>query len=588
MLRERVESLVTGLVQDRWPEADLAAVRVEPSRETEFGDLAVNAAMVLARQLKRPPREIAGEIVDLLKGESLFRKIEIAGPGFLNLFLDTAAYRELLGLILEEKEKYGLRPPAGSRQQIEFVSANPTGPLNVVSARAAAIGDTLARLFEAAGIETEKEFYVNDHGSQTDHLVDSVLWHRAGGRGAFPEEGYRGEYVNELALESVSILDPLFPVAAAAAGPEKVAPLLGSMEALAGGDDGPIRESAGRVAGKPLPVEVNEEAFRLLLRAWVLEKMLMSQKEQLRRFGVRFDRWFRESELHTSNRIAETLDEIEKAGDVFEKEGARWFRSTRYGDDEDRVLIRSDGRPTYFLADISYHDDKIKRGYDHVIDILGPDHHGHIPRMQGAVRSLGREEGWLEIMIVQQVNLIRGGEKVKMSKRAGEFVTLDDLVDEVGVGAARFFFVSLRPNSHLNFDLDLATSRSMDNPVYYVQYAHARICSIFEHARAAGTDLSRSGAAPLDRLDHKGEIDLLKTLDAYPDTLAAAAATREPHRLPVYLKDLAARFHTYYHKAKIVTEDEELTLARLALVEGIRIVLQNGLDLLGVEAPEAM
>jgi arginyl-tRNA synthetase len=588
MLRERVERIVREALGARWPDADLSDARVEPAREREHGDFAANAALVLAKQLRRPPRAIAEEVASDLRREPLLESAEPAGPGFLNLVLRPAAYHELLLHVLAEGDAFGrTRPALPTRELIEFVSANPTGPLNVVSARAAAVGDTLARLFEAVGIRAEREFYVNDQGSQVDHLADSVLWHRAGGVGAFPEDGYRGAYVEELARESERVLDRRFPADDRGLGADSIAALLPVAEALAGeGEE--AAEKAATDAGRRLPVPLHPDAFRLLLRAWLVERVLRGQREGLEAFSVRFDRWFRESELHRSDAVGRTLELLAASGDVYDKEGARWFRSTRYGDDEDRVLVRSDGRPTYFLADVAYHRDKAERSFDRAIDILGPDHHGHVARMQAAVRSLGKGERWLEVLIVQQVNLLRGGEVVKMSKRAGEFVTLEDLLEEVGTDAARFFFVMLRPSSHLNFDLDLAKSRSLDNPVYYVQYAHARICSVLGHARAAGVDLARLDAPPLGALGHESEIELLRTLDAYPETVSSAAATREPHRIPVYLRDLAARFHTYYHQAKIVGDDPERTLGRLALVRGVQIVLRNGLALLGVSAPESM
>ncbi|MFH1679022.1 MAG: arginine--tRNA ligase [Candidatus Eisenbacteria bacterium] len=583
-----MEEIVLESLRKRRPGADLSAVRVEPARGEGHGDFAVNAAFVLAKQLRVPPGEIAGDLGADLEGNPLFEHVHAAGPGFLNITLRKAAFHELLSHILAAGQSYGrIRAARASRQQIEFVSANPTGPLNVVSARAAAVGDTLSRLFEATGIEVEREFYVNDHGTQVDHLVDSVLWHRGGGKGAFPEEGYRGAYVERFARESERLLDPHFPADEGGAAPESAGALLAVLRLLEGGEIEKAKsEAAG--AGLALPARVLPETFRLLLRSWLIERVIRSQRDGLAAFSVRFDRWFRESELHGTDAVARTLDALSGAGDLYEKEGARWFRSSRYGDDEDRVVVRSSGQPTYFLADIAYHRDKAERGYDHVIDILGPDHHGHVPRMQAAIRSLGKGEDWLEILIVQQVNLLRGGEIAKMSKRAGEFVTLEDLVEEVGTDAARFFFVMLRPNSHLNFDLDLAKSRSLDNPVYYVQYAHARISSVFAHARATGVDPDRVDHSGFARLTHEAEIDLLRLLDSYPDTVASAAATREPHRIPVYLRDLSARFHAYYHKAKIVGEGEEVTGARLALARAVRVVLRNGLELLGVSAPESM
>ncbi|MBN1825868.1 MAG: arginine--tRNA ligase [Candidatus Eisenbacteria bacterium] len=584
MLRSKTEDILRRAVRSRWGEEAAADLRVEPPREKSHGDFAANAAMVLAKGLRRKPRELAEELKTDLEASGFFRSVEIAGPGFLNLKLRPAALHDLLGHILEEGERYGRSEPERAlRRQIEFVSANPTGPLNVVSARAAAVGDTLARLFEATGHAVDREFYVNDAGSQVDHLVDTVLWYLEGKAGDFPGEGYRGAYVEELSEEARAIFEPRFPRSPEGLGAERIGPAASALLSRLGSSP------AGGDSALPDPCPIDDAAHRLLLRLWTLEKMLAAQRADLEKFGVRFDRWFRESELHAEGAVEAALADLERAGDVYEKDGARWFRSSAYVDDEDRVVIRSNGAPTYFLADVAYHRDKKNRGYDHAIDILGPDHHGHVPRMQSALLALGAPENWLEVMIVQQVNLLRGGETVKMSKRAGEFVSLRELIEEVGADAARFFFLMLRPNSHLNFDLDLAKSRSLDNPVYYVQYAHARICSVFRHAEAAGV-APAAGESAEDRtgVDREEEFDILRMLDAFPDVIALAAATREPHRLPTYLKEVAAAFHGYYHKVQVVTEDAKSTAARLALLRAIRLVLRNGLDLIGVHAPESM
>lgn len=589
MLRLRVEEILKKAVCDRWGGEAAVDARIEPTRDSSHGDFAANIAMILAKRLKRSPREIAQEIIGDLEKNPGFRRVEIAGPGFINFTLAPSVYHELLEHILCEGARFGESHADGAgRLQIEFVSANPTGPLNVVSARASAIGDTLARLLEATGHEVDREFYVNDHGSQVDHLLETVLWYMGGKEGEFPEDGYRGAYVEDLAEEASRRIAPLFVRAETGQDPERVEELTVNLAALVEGDPDRLEAGVRKISGDSLPLAVTDEAFRAILRLFVLECVLKEQREDLAAFGVRFDRWFRESELHTGGLIDETFDALKKSGDLFEEDGALWFRSSRYVDSEDRVVTRSNGIPTYFLADIAYHHSKGMRGYDHAIDILGPDHHGHVPRMQSAMMSLGWKKEWLEVLIVQQVNLLRKGEVVKMSKRAGEFVTLRDLVSETGRDAARFFFLMLRPNSHLNFDLDLAVSRSLDNPVYYVQYAHARICSVIRHAAAAGVREADLGGADLGLVDHEAELSLLRALDAFPDTIAMAALTREPHRIPVYLKELASLFHGYYHKVKVVTDDRDLTLARLALVKAVQIVTGNGLKILGVGAPEAM
>ncbi|NNE10375.1 MAG: arginine--tRNA ligase [Gemmatimonadetes bacterium] len=586
MIRQLVEEFLFKVLRERPEETDLSSVRVDSTRDPAHGDLALNAAMVFAKQWKRPPREIAEELAPLFRSSPLISAVEIAGPGFINFRIAPAAYQELLREILAQSSAFGTRPAEEPRrEQIEFVSANPTGPVNVVSARAAAVGDTLARLFEAIGIEAEREFYVNDHGNQVDHLLDSVLYYLNGEKGDFPENGYRGDYVSEIANEARDGILALLAEGAEDPDAGRLATLRDAIPALVAGDRGPW-ESAS--PGGDSAVPVTAASRRALLRLWVLERMLAWQRSDLEAFGVRFQSWFRESSLHAGNDIGDTYAALEKSGDVFENDGAHWFRSTNYGDEADRVLIRSNGQPTYFLADIAYHRTKAERKYDHAIDILGPDHHGHIPRMLGAMRALGRPEDWLEILIVQQVNLLKDGQPVKMSKRAGDFIALRELIDEVGTDAARFFFVMLKPNSHLNFDLDLAKSKSLENPVYYVQYAHARVCSVLRHAEAAGIEPGAHEEADLSLLTETDDLSLLKNLDRYPDTVEAAAHAREPQRIPTYLKELASEFHGYYHKVKVVTDDRPLTLARLALLEGTRIVLQNGLALLAVDAPDAM
>lgn len=590
MILDLVEERVRELLAAIWPEADPGAVRVEPARDKKHGDLATNAALVLAGGLRRPPREIAEEIAARLRTDELFDTVDVAGPGFINFFIAPAAWRRLLAHILKADETYGTSKRSdGRREQLEFVSANPTGPLNVVSARAAAVGDSLARLMEATGIEVDREFYVNDFGNQVDHLVDSVVWFMEGEKGDFPENGYRGGYVKDLADKASETIAALFLRGGTEGEIDGIDNLLDAIPSYINDNPeeltGAIAEAGGD--GKsPLPVPV--DSWRAILRRWILESVLLVQREDLASFGVSFDSWFRESRLHREKMVDATFEDMGRSQDVFEKDGAQWFRSTRYGDDDDRVLVRSDGRPTYFLADIAYHRDKANRGYDHAIDILGPDHHGHIPRMTGAMQALGLAPDWLEIFIVQQVNLMRLGKPIKMSKRAGDFISLRELLEEVGTDAARFFFVMLKPNSHLNFDLELAKSKSLDNPVYYVQYAHARVCSVFRHAVSAGIDPAGLRDAPLDSLDSAEDMELLRALDLFPDIVESSARTREPHRVPTYLKELASTFHTYYHKVKVVTDNQETTRARLALLEGVRIVLRNSFALLGVSAPDKM
>jgi arginyl-tRNA synthetase len=428
---------------------------------------------------------------------------------------------------------------------VEYVSANPTGPMNIVNARAAAIGDALVRLLAASGHAAKSEFYVNDAGRQVDLLglsLQARYREHVGQPGAFPEDGYQGAYVSELAAQ--------FP-------PEEAAAALADPKATR-------------------------------FREWSLEHMLAWQREDLAHYGMRFDRWFRESDLHAGGKLDQALAELEKRGHVYESEGAKWFRSTAFGDEKDRVLVRSNGEPTYFLADIAYHADKYERGFRKVIDLWGPDHHGHVQRLQSALVAYGLPEGFLEVLIVQFVKLLSGGEPVKMSKRAGEFITLRELVDEVGADNARYFFLMRSATTPLDFDLDLAKKQSDENPAYYVQYAHARIASLVRYAESNGIEEPKDPGASVRLLDAPEELAVLKELALFPDIVRGAARAREPHRVPAYLQRASESFHRFYHVHRVVTEDRERSQARLLLCLGARRVLANGLGLLGVSAPERM
>ncbi len=549
MLLERLEdALVDAARKNGW---SLPGPGERPSLEVprlvEHGDLSSNLALNLAREAKRPPRAVAEQLVASLELDAaIVAGVEIAGPGFINFRLAPAALRATLGEVLARGAEYGRTSAgAGLAVQIEFVSANPTGPLNVVNARAAAVGDALVRLFRFAGYQAASEFYVNDAGRQVDLLglsLQARLAERWGRAASLPEDGYAGEYLRELAAE--------FPEAEVAA-------------ALA-------------------------EKDAAICRRWGLDRMVAWQKADLERYGVRFDRWYRESELHARGALDRALAELSARGHVYEEEGATWFRSTAFGDSEDRVLVRQNGEPTYFLADIAYHREKHERGFRQVVDLWGPDHHGHVLRLTAALEAMGLPKGFLEVQIVQWVKLLRGGEPVKMSKRAGDFVLLSDLVEEVGADNARYFFLLRSTNAHLDFDLEVAKAQSNDNPAYYVQYAHARIASILRHAAESGRPLRPEEAPPVERLLEKEELALCKELFHFPQVVSGAARAREPHRVPTYLRGLAETFHRFYQAHRVVTDDAELTQARLALCAGVRQVLRNGLALLGVSAPERM
>jgi len=544
-VREAVATAVAEL--DATLGADAPPVEVEVPREKGHGDFATNAAMLLARTLKRPPRALAGELVPLLaRRKDLFESVEIAGPGFINFRIARELLWGELQDLLVAGPAYGRSGAGGGESvQVEFVSANPTGPLNVVNARAAAFGGTLTRLLDAAGYAARSEFYVNDVGGQIDNLGASLIARirEAKGEGAaeIPEGGYRGEYVADLARSL---------------GEEDSSPLLSGADAV---------PRAGRLA---------------------VDLLLAGQQQDLAAYGVTFDRWFRQHELYP-DRIDRALAALTEKGWVEKRDEALWFRSTEFGDDQDRVLVRRNGEPTYFLADIAYHWDKHERGFRRVIDIWGPDHHGYIGRMQAGARALGFGEDWLEILIVQQVNLLSGGKQAKMSKRQGEFIRLSELLEEVGRDTATFFFLMRRAESHLDFDIDLAKEESDENPVYYVKYAHARIAGILRKAAEEGVGTEWKEADPA-LLTDPHELDLIKVLLGFPSLVAGAAREREPHRLTLYLREVAQAFHLFYHHCRVVGPDPKLSAARLALTRAARNVLANGLALMAIEAPDRM
>jgi arginyl-tRNA synthetase len=530
------------------------AVMIERPDDASHGDLSCNIALAAAKAAKRNPRELASQIVSAIEragslGPDFIERIEVAGPGFINF---SFAHPYLAGEVREIVRlgsAYGSSAAgAGKRLQVEFVSANPTGPLVIVSARAAAVGAAMVNIFRKAGWDAEAEYYVNDAGSQVAKLGASLLARfrrRLGEDAAFPEDGYPGEYLVEIASE--------------------------------------IPEAEGR-AWLALPAGQAVPAFG----RFALEAIIGRIKTDLGRFGVTFDRFFHESELYAGDgEIRKTLEELRAAGVVYEEEGAQWFRSAELGDEKDRVLVRSDGSPTYFLADAAYHRNKRARGFNQVIDLWGPDHHGHIKRLVSATRVLGAPERWLEVIIVQWVRLVEDGTVVSMSKRGGEFVTLGDLVEDVGVDAAKFFFLMRKTSAHLDFNLTLARKESDENPVYYVQYAHARISSVVAFARSEGVEFPADTSC-VELLREAEEKDLMRRLVMFPELILAAARTREPQILATYAQQLAASFHKFYHVCRIVSTDRRLSEARLVLAEATRIVLAETLRLLGVSAPEKM
>jgi arginyl-tRNA synthetase len=525
-------------------------VEIEVPKEKGHGDMSTNLALVLASKARLSPRALAAEILSRLEVDpGVVESISVAGPGFINAVVSREWLRANVGETIRAGSSYGTSDEGhGRRVQVEFVSANPTGPLNIVSARAAAVGDSLAGILRARGYSVDAEYYVNDSGGQASRLAASFearFRERLGEAVEIPEDGYPGEYLVEMAAR--------------------------------------LPESDW-AAVLSLPAE--ERAARFGARA--IEEIVAGQRDDLGRFGVEYDNWFRESSLHRAGAVDRALDALRSFGVVERREGAEWFLSTKYGDDNDRVLVKSTGAPTYFLADVAYHADKHTRGYDRVIDIWGPDHHGHIPRMTAATKALGFGEDWLEVLIVQWVNLLRDGEAVGMSKRKGEYVTMRELVDEVGSDCARFLFLTRRSNTPLDFDLELAKRQSDENPVYYVQYCHARISSILRFAADSGADTATLDRADTSSLNEPEELDLMRSLAAYPRMVAAAARTREPHRLTEYCREISADFHRFYHKHRVVSEKDGVDVGRLALCKAVAVVLENGFSLLGISAPERM
>ena len=518
---------------------------LEVPREKAHGDYAVNLAMQLAREAKMPPRKIAEILVARLEGKaSGVQEVSVAGPGFINMKLDPSWLDRVIPEVLAQDEAYGRSGfGAGHRVQVEFVSANPTGLPHMGNARGAALGDAIASLLDAAGYQVSREYYINDAGNQIEKFGQSLearYLQELGQDVEFPEDGYHGQDVTDT--------------------------VRGYIE----------KEGDGLLAQEP-------EKRRLILAEYALEEKLSHIREALTRFGVRYDNWFRESTLYETGAVEHTLEVLRSRGYVYESEGATWLAATKFGEEKDEVMIRQNGTYTYFAADIAYHLNKIERGFETLINVWGADHHGHVARMKGAMGALGQDPDRLEVVIMQLVRLFSGGEMLRMSKRTGRFVTLDELMDEVGVDAARYFFVMRSADSHLDFDMDLARSKTSDNPVFYVQYAHARVCSIL---RQSGVPDYGDGDVSL--LTEPAERELTDRIARLPGTIVLAAQAREPHRMCAYAHELAGLFHSFYASCRVLGVEPELMKARLKLVDATRITLRNVLTLIGVSAPEKM
>ena len=523
---------------------------VEIPNNPEFGDYSTNAALVLGKENKMKPKDLAEKIVKELKKNKAYKKLEIAGPGFINFFLSPSLYQQVFWEIYKS-EDYG-KSDFGNQEKIllEFVSANPTGPLNIVSARAAAFGDTLYRIMKYVGYAPAREFYINDAGNQVDILAESLelrLREIHGEKiGEFPYEAYHGEYVKHLAHR---------------------------LNALEG----------TRVFMLPQKDRLEH------LKEFALSELLEMQRNSLEKFGVFFEGWVSEKALRAEGVVEEVLSYLTEADCTYEKEDAIWFNSTKYGDDKDRVLMKSDGSITYFVPDVAYHLTKIQRGFTKLIDIFGPDHHGYVPRIRAAFRALNYDDSILEFIFLQQVNIFESGERVKMSKRAGKIVTMDDLISVVGKDAARYFFIARKANAHLNFDLELALKKNNENPVYYCQYAHARICSIIKKARSEKIYPKHFKKEMIKKLNKPEELALIQKMADLPELLILIAIHREPHRLTTYIEELASLLHHYYEKYQIVNvKNPALSQARLMLLYTVRKVMQICFELMGISAPETM
>ena len=585
-MKKQVEQWVSSALERLVAEAVLNSgargpVVVERAR-AGHGDFATNAALVNSKAAGMKPRELAERLVEALPASELVERVEVAGPGFINFHLSAAAWRSVVPEILEKSHHYGRSDIGrGKKVQVEFVSANPTGPLHVGHGRGAAYGAAVADLLEAVGFEVHREYYVNDAGRQMDILATSV-WLRylelAGETLDFPSNGYQGDYVWDIAAtlhrehgdDYRHAADEVF---------QGVPP-----DEPAGGDK---EQHIDALIGRAKTL-LEDNRYRYVFEL-ALNTILDDIRDDLEKFGVVYDQWFSERTLVESGAVNRAIERLRKGGWLYEKDGALWFRSSEFGDEKDRVIERENGQTTYFASDIAYHMDKLERGFDRVIDVWGADHHGYVPRVKAALKALGDDPDKLDVLLVQFAILWRGGEKVPMSTRSGEFVTLRQLRKEVGRDAARFFYVMRKCEQHLDFDLDLAKSQSSDNPVYYIQYAHARVCSVLRQAAEKGISVDPTpGDTNLDRLAEGHELALLKTLSRYPEVVEAAALNEEPHQLTHYLRELANEFHTYYNAHPFLVEDDALRDARVKLILAVRQVVRNGLGLLGLSAPEQM
>jgi arginyl-tRNA synthetase len=588
LMKQQIAQILTDVVQQLKdqgiiPEDLSPRINIENTRDKAHGDFASNLAMMLTKATGMPPRALAEKIIELVADKPGVVKVEIAGPGFINFFVKDSAKFAIVEKVLTEKSDFGrCNVGQGKSVLVEFVSANPTGPLHVGHGRGAAYGASVANLLSVAGFKVSKEYYVNDAGRQMDILATSV-WLRylsiCGEEFTFPSNGYKGDYIFEISESIKSEFGSTLKKTA--------------LEVFAG-----VRADEGQAEGdKEKHIDDLIVKAKNLLGAThyetvfqtAIDSILSDIKQDLSGFGVTFDEWFSERALMETGVIDAALEKLQAADKIYEKEGALWFRSTDYGDEKDRVVVRDNGLKTYFASDIAYHFNKLERGFDLLIDIWGSDHHGYVPRVKAAMTAMGTNPEALEVLLVQFAILYRGGEKMAMSTRSGQFVTLRELRDEVGVDAARFFYVQRKSEQHMDFDLDLAMSKSNENPVYYIQYAHARICRVLEQAVEKGYSLDlQAGLVNLEVLESEQETHIATELAKYPEIVARAALSYEPHQIAYYLRDLAHALHSYYNASQFIVEDDNVRHARLTLITAVRQVIRNGLAVIGVSAPERM
>ena len=554
-MKQKIKNIIYNASMDAYdkgdlPSSDFPEIELDEPKAESHGDFSTNISMVMASVQKMPPRKIAEAIIKNIDDpDGIIDRTEIAGPGFINFFLNKYSWHPVLREIHEQDTLYGASDIGkGKKIQVEFVSANPTGPLHVGHGRGAAVGDSIANILLFCGYNVEKEYYINDSGRQISTLGRSVFMRYKELFGTdiqFPDDCYQGDYIRDLAIEIKK---------------KKEDKLLFLSE---------------------------EEAISYCAR-FAADNILSEIKEDLECFGIVFDRWYSEQKLYDSGKVDRVINDFRKQNIIFEDDGALWFRTEDFGDEKNRVVVRSNGQTTYFASDIAYHRDKFDRGFERIIDVWGADHHGYIPRVSAAIEALGYGRDKFDVILIQLVNLLREGEPVAMSTRAGEFVTLKDVINEVGSDAARFIFLTRHYESALDFDLELAKKKTNDNPVYYVQYVHARISSIARKAQERGTSDIAWNDAAVSRLTEPEEIQLIKIMSRYPEIVRCSAEYMEPHRITYFLMNLASAFHAYYNKHRVLTDEAELTLGRLYLVLAVKKIIRNGLALLGVSAPEKM